>query len=74
MAMYLPATLESLARKGANITIEDSSYLPNTILNIAYIAKQTGSHVTIGGHYLPQTLDQLAQILGNQLTVVVSNK
>ena len=71
MATYLPRTLMDLVRLGANITIEDSTYLPQTLLELAAIAKQTGAKITIAGSYLPMTLEQVAQILGNGLTIVV---
>jgi hypothetical protein len=71
MSMYLPQTLENLARLGANITIEDSTYLPQTLNNLALLVKQNGGHLTISGSYLPQTLENLARIAGNKLTIVV---
>ena len=71
MAAYLPNTLEQLVRAGVNITIEDVSYLPQTLFELALIAKGSGSHITIAGNYLPATLEKLAQIAGGQLTVIV---
>jgi len=71
MAIYLANTLEQLVRNGVNITIEDSNYLPQTLIHLAQIAKRSGAHITISGNYLPMTLEQLARILGNNLTIVV---
>lgn len=74
MPSYLPNTLEMLVSHGANITIEDSTYLPQTLLHLAQIAKQTGAHITVGGNYLPATLEQLARVAGNNLTIIVRRK
>lgn len=71
MAIYLPHTIEQLVRAGVNVTIEESTYMPQTLINLVTIAKKSGSHITISGNYLPVTLEQLAQIAGNQLTIVV---
>jgi hypothetical protein len=71
MAVYLPQTLESLVRLGANIVIEDASYLPQTLIVLAQLARASGSHLTISGSYLPQTLEQIARIGGNQITLIV---
>jgi hypothetical protein len=74
MATYMPQTVMNLVRMGANINFDDAPYLPQTLLEIAAIAKLTGAKITISGSYLPQTLEQLAQILGNNLTIVLRNQ
>ena len=74
MATYIPQTLMNLVRMGVNINFDDAAYQPQTLLEIAGIAKQTGAKITISGGYLPQTLEQLALILGNNLTIVVRNR
>ena len=74
MAIYLPQTLEMLVGYGVNITIENNNYLPQTLLNLVTIAKRTGAHITISGSYFPQTLEQLARIGGNNLTLIVNLK
>jgi hypothetical protein len=71
MAAYLPNTLLNLARMGANLTIEGDVYLSTTLLELANVASRSGAHITIAGNYLPTTLEQLANILRNQLTIVV---
>ena len=71
MAVYLSQTLEQLVQLGVNITIDDASYLPQTLINLATLARQSGAHITISGSYMPQILEQLAQIAGNQLTIIV---
>ena len=71
MAKYLPTTLESLVRSGANVTIEDVGYTPQTLVRLMELAVSSGAHITLSGHYLPQTLEQLAQIGRNQLTIIV---
>lgn len=70
---YLPQTLESLARIGANLEIgPDNNYLPQTLENIVRIACSNGGHVTIHStSYLPQTLESLARIGGSNLTIRV---
>lgn len=74
MAIYLPQTLERLVSLGVNITIDDAVYLPQTLIRLVQLAKASGAHVTISGSYLPQTLEQIAQIGGKNVTIVVRPK
>jgi hypothetical protein len=71
MAVYLPQTLLSLVRRGANLHIDGDQYLPHTLVEIVTAARHSGAHITISGSYLPTTLEQLAAIGGNNLTLIV---
>lgn len=74
MATYLPQTLLSLVQKGMNLHIEGSIYLPQTLLDLVRAARVSGAHVTISGGYLPATLEQLAQVGGNSVTLIVKRE
>ncbi len=70
---YLPDTLKRIVELGGNIIIEESGYLPQTLIEVVTIAKRTGAHVTIASSkYLPNTLEQLVSIGGSNLTIKVS--
>lgn len=72
MPFYLPQTLEGFIARGANVRIEGGSYLPQTLIRLATLARQSGAHLTIaGGNYLPQTLNRIAEAGGSNVTIVV---
>ena len=71
MAVYLPQTLVRLVELGANVHISNVTYMPQSLAEIVAAAKRTGAHVTIEGNYLPATLEALAKIGGNNLTIIV---
>jgi len=71
MAVYSPQVLENLARKGAHIHIEGAAFIPAVLLNLARMTQLYGGRITISGNYLPDTIEQMAAIAGDRLTVIV---
>jgi hypothetical protein len=68
---HTPHTALNLVRLGANLRIESSQFTPHTLVELAGAAKESGSHLTIGGHHTPHTLAQIASIGGRNVTFLI---
>ena len=69
----LPQSVERLAQIGVNLEITaEAGYLPQSVEKIIRIAVANGAHVTVeAGKYLPQSLEQFAQIGRDKVTIRV---
>lgn len=68
---FMPQSIESIARLGANIELTGKSILmPQSVLSIITIAMRAGGHVTIDAKgYMPQTLEEFAKAGKNRVTI-----
>ncbi len=71
--MLMPHNIEKLAALGANLDLTAATGLmPHTLEQIVALAAQRGAHVTVSAAKLqPQTLEKLAELGRNHLTIRV---
>lgn len=65
----MPDTAKELVRLGANLVIEESTFMPDTLRELATLARGSGASVTIRRQVLlPDLMKELARIGGNRIT------
>ena len=69
--------MEALANRGANLDISDEwRFTGNDIRGLVEKIKRNGGHLTVSDFISGETLNEFADMLGSQLTVVfmIKNK
>lgn len=66
--MIMPQTAKDVVQLGASLEISDSNFMPQTLEELATLAKASGAQLTIGLTLMPDTMKKLAAIAPGQIT------
>lgn len=67
-----PDTAKDILSLGGNLSIEDSKYTPETMRELAKLAKTHNAHLTVkGAGQHPDTLKDLVKLAGKNVTIIV---